>query len=143
MRLTASDIENAAPGEKTARLFDGGGLYLEIAPTGGKWWRIKYRFERKDKRLALGAYPAVSLADARERRDAAKRLLGQGVDPLAVRREGKARQAAEKLVAKDASRVYVAAAVDGAVEIWKGGAVMCLNPEEAVAVRDLLTKLTA
>lgn len=116
---------------------------MEIAPAGGKWWRLKYRFGGKEKRLSLGVYPEVSLADARERRDAARRLLAQGIGPGAVRREGKARQAAERLAAKDASKVYVAAALDGAVEIWKGGAVMCLKSEEAIAVRDLLIKLTA
>ena len=74
-RLTTGDIESAIPGEKNFRLYDGGGLYLEVAPTGGKWWRLKYRFERKDKRLSLGVYPEVGLMEAREWQDAAKKLL--------------------------------------------------------------------
>ncbi|OXJ21294.1 integrase arm-type DNA-binding domain-containing protein [Burkholderia sp. AU6039] len=81
MALTDVRIKNAKPGEKAIRLFDGGGLYLEIAPAGGKWWRLKYRFGGKEKRISLGVYPDVGLKDARERRDAARRLLTQGVDP--------------------------------------------------------------
>jgi Arm DNA-binding domain len=69
------------PGEKPIRLFDGGGLYLEVSPTGGKWWRLKYRFDGKEKRLSLGVYPDVSLKDARDRRDASRKLLADGIDP--------------------------------------------------------------
>ena len=59
MPLTDTAIRNARPGEKSVRLFDGGGLYLEVSPTGGKWWRLKYRFDGKEKRLSLGVYPDV------------------------------------------------------------------------------------
>jgi integrase len=62
-------------------LFDGGGLYLEVSPAGGKWWRLKYRYGGKEKRLSLGTYPDTGLADAREKRAAARRLLAAGVDP--------------------------------------------------------------
>lgn len=62
-------------------MFDGGGLYLEISPAGGRWWRLKYRFGGKEKRLALGVYPDVPLTMARSRRDDARRLLAQGIDP--------------------------------------------------------------
>jgi hypothetical protein len=72
MPLTDTAIRNAKPGKKPIRLFDGGGLYLEVFPTGGKWWRLKYRFEGKEKRLSLGVYPDVSLKDARDRRDASR-----------------------------------------------------------------------
>lgn len=75
MPLTASAIRNAKPGASARRLFDSLGLYLEIAPSGGRWWRLKYRHGGKEKRLSLGVYPAVSLAEARERRDDARRLL--------------------------------------------------------------------
>src|SRR5256885_5306578 len=78
MPLTDTAIRNAKPGEKPFRLFDGGGLYLEVSPTGGKWWRLKYRFNGKEKRLSLGVYHDVSLKDARDRRD--------GVEELPVRR---------------------------------------------------------
>jgi hypothetical protein len=63
--LTNTAIRNGKPGEKPFRLFDGGGLYLEVSPTGGRWWRLKYRFDGKEKRLSLGVYPDVSLKEAR------------------------------------------------------------------------------
>lgn len=78
--LTDKTIRNIKPTNKTQRHFDGGGLYLEISPAGGKWWRWKYRFGGKEKRLSLGTYPDTGLADARERRDAARKLLAAGVD---------------------------------------------------------------
>jgi integrase-like protein/Arm domain-containing DNA-binding protein len=73
-------IRNAKPGEKPVKLFDGGGLYLEVSPSGGKWWRLKYRFDGTEKRLSLGVYPDVSLKDARHRRDASRKLRADGID---------------------------------------------------------------
>ncbi len=67
MPLTQSQAVKATAREKTYRLFDSLGLYLEVAPSGGKWWRLKYRFQRKEKRLSLGVFPAVSLQAARLR----------------------------------------------------------------------------
>ncbi len=81
MPLTDTTIRNAKPGVKAIRLFHGGGLYLEVSPAGGKWWRLKYRFDGKEKRLSLGVYPDVSLKDARERRDEARKLLADRIDP--------------------------------------------------------------
>jgi integrase len=90
MPLTDTAIRNAKPSEKPIRLFDGGGLYLEISPAGGKWWRLKYRFAGKEKRLSLGVYPEIGLKEARDRRDEAKRLLGEGIDPSVERKVQKA-----------------------------------------------------
>ena len=90
MRLTDTAVRKAKPTDKTQRLFDGGGLYLEITPAGGKRWRQKYRFAGKEKLLALGVYPDVSLAEARERRDKARKLLANGVDPGQHRQAEKA-----------------------------------------------------
>lgn len=81
MPLSDTAIRKIKPSDRTQRLFDGGGLYLEVSPAGGKWWRQKYRFLGKEKRLAHGTYPDVSLADAREKRDSARKLLAAGVDP--------------------------------------------------------------
>lgn len=79
--LTDTAIRNAKSADKPVRLFDGGGLYLEIAPSGGKWWRLKYRFGGKEKRYSLGVYPEVTLATARKKRDEAREKLAAGIDP--------------------------------------------------------------
>lgn len=88
--LTDTAIRKAKPNDKTQRLFDGNGMYLELSPSGGKWWRLKYRFGGKEKRLSLGTYPDTSLADAREKRDAARKLLAAGIDPGEQRKAVKA-----------------------------------------------------
>ena len=93
MPLTDVSIRNAKAGYKTVKLFDERGLYLEIAPSGGKWWRLKYRFDGKEKRLSLGVYPDVSLKDARERRDSARKLVADGVDPSENRKAQKSAKA--------------------------------------------------
>lgn len=93
MPLTDTVIRKAKTSEKTRRLFDGGGLYIEISPAGGKLWRLKYRYSGKEKRLALGIYPEVSLAQARKRREAARELLADGIDPGEDRKIQKAAKA--------------------------------------------------
>ncbi|MEW6489347.1 MAG: integrase arm-type DNA-binding domain-containing protein [Thermodesulfobacteriota bacterium] len=90
MPLTDTAIRNAKPATKPRKLSDERGLYLEVAPSGGKWWRLKYRFGGKEKRLSLGVYPDVGLKDARDRRDDARKLLANGIDPGAVRKAEKA-----------------------------------------------------
>jgi integrase len=89
MPLTDTAVRNAKSGKKAVKLFDDRGLYLEVSPAGGKWWRHKYRFEGKEKRLSLGVYPDVGLKEARERRDDARKLLASGVDPGAHRKAQK------------------------------------------------------
>ncbi|MCG7399706.1 tyrosine-type recombinase/integrase [Caballeronia zhejiangensis] len=79
--LTDVAIKSAKPRDRSYRLYDTGGLYLELFPNGSKLWRWKYRFEGKEKRLAFGKYPEVGLKDAREKRDDARKLLRTGVDP--------------------------------------------------------------
>jgi integrase len=79
--LTALRVKNATPKEKVYRLFDSGGLYLQVMPTGARYWRLKYRYAGKEKSLAFGVFPEVSLAEARERRDIARRVLRDGSDP--------------------------------------------------------------
>lgn len=89
MPLTDKAIRAATHAEKTIRLFDAGGLYLELAPNGGKWWRFKYRYANKEKRVSLGVYPEVSLKDARDRRDEYRKLLANRVDPSEQRKAAK------------------------------------------------------
>ncbi len=93
MPLSDAQIRNAKPAEKPVRLFDGGGMYLEVSPSGGKLWRMKYRFEGKEKRLSFGAYPAVGLREARDKREEARKQLAQGIDPSAQKKALKAAKA--------------------------------------------------
>ena len=87
MPLTDTAVRNAKPDNtKTLRLKDERGLYLEIPPRGGKWWRLRYWIAGKENRLSLGVYPDISLKDARERRDEARRQIARGIDPSAVRK---------------------------------------------------------
>lgn len=89
MKLSDIKCRNTKPTDKTKRLSDGGGMYLEITPKGAKYWRMKYRFHGKEKRLAIGVYPEVSLTEAREKRDEARKLLREGIDPSFAKQEQK------------------------------------------------------
>ncbi|MDE2963355.1 MAG: integrase arm-type DNA-binding domain-containing protein [Acidobacteriota bacterium] len=90
MSLSDIAIRRARPGNKARKMFDGRGLYLEVAPRGGKYWRLKYRFAGKEKRLSLGVYPDVSLKEARQGCEDARRLLTREIDPSEHRRALKA-----------------------------------------------------
>jgi integrase len=89
MALTDPAVKNAKPAEKPYKLADGNGMYLLVSPAGAKYWRLKYRYSGKEKVLALGVYPKVTLRDARRRREEARDRLAQGVDPGAARKAGK------------------------------------------------------
>ena len=89
MALSDMKIRGAKTSDKQVKLFDGGGLFLLVTPSGGKLWRLKYRHEGKEKLLSLGAYPEISLADARQRRDEARKQVAHGIDPGAVRKAQK------------------------------------------------------
>lgn len=86
MALTDLALRNAKPKEKAYKLFDGGGLHLVVNPNGSRLWRLAYRFAGKPKQLAFGPYPTTSLADARQKREDAKKLLLDGRDPSAARK---------------------------------------------------------
>ncbi|MEF2515214.1 tyrosine-type recombinase/integrase [Klebsiella pneumoniae] len=89
MKLNARQVDAAKPKEKAYKLADGAGLYLEVVPSGSRYWRMKYRFNGKEKRMAFGVYPAVSLAQARALRDEAKKKLAEGIDPSFAKKEEK------------------------------------------------------
>jgi len=91
--LSDIQVKNAKPQTKQVTLFDGGGLFLLVTPTGGKLWRCKYRFDGKERLLSFGSYPELSLADARQRREDARKLLANDVDPGAVKKAQKASRA--------------------------------------------------
>jgi len=89
MPLTDMKVLKVKPQKKQITLFDGRGLFLLVTPHGGKLWRFKYRYEGKEKLLALGAYPEISLSDARQRREEARTQIAHGIDPGAVRKAQK------------------------------------------------------
>ena len=79
-KLSDVKIRAAKPQDKLYSISDGEGMFLEVSPKGGKWWRFKYRFNGKQKRLSLGTYPSTSLKVARDKRQQARELLASGVD---------------------------------------------------------------
>jgi hypothetical protein len=92
MGLSDLAIRNAKPRPKVYRLTDETGLYLSVTPSGGKLWRWKYRFAGQEKLMALGKYPEVTLAMARERLGEGRKQLAIGVDPMAQRKVDKTEQ---------------------------------------------------
>ena len=107
MALTDVAIRKAKPTDSPVRMFDGGGLYIEIVPSGGKWWRLKYRYAGKEKRLSLGTFPDTGLKAVRDARDSARKQLAAGVDPSADRK-------AEKEIA----RVAALSTLERAARAW-------------------------
>ncbi|CAJ3517785.1 phage integrase family protein [Burkholderia pseudomallei] len=89
MPLTDTTIRNTKPAEKPVKLFDGGGLFLLVTPAGQRYWRLKYRAAGKEKLLALGVYPEVTLATARRKRDEAREKLAAGIDPSEAKKAEK------------------------------------------------------
>jgi integrase len=89
MKLNDKKCKNAKPQEKPYKLSDGGGLYLLVTPDGSKYWRLKYRYLDKEKLMAFGVYPLITLAEARDKREEAKKQLAAGKDPASVKRADK------------------------------------------------------
>ncbi|MCX5812571.1 MAG: Arm DNA-binding domain-containing protein [Proteobacteria bacterium] len=137
--LNEKKINAAQPKDRVYRLFDGNGLFLFITPQGGKWWRFKYRFEGKAKMLSFGVYPEVSLNEARSRKDVARELLSQGIDPSELRKEEKERNKTERLEAERIPSVRIT--IEGKIEIWKGSNIMRFSKDEARFVANILNNL--
>lgn len=108
MPLTDSAIKAAKPKEKPYKLSDAHGMYLEITPTGSKLWRLKYRVGGKEKKLALGIYPVISLLQARQRRDEARQQLAEGTDPGLHKKTIRAAQKADQLTFETLAREWYA-----------------------------------
>ncbi|MGA4532265.1 tyrosine-type recombinase/integrase [Ectopseudomonas chengduensis] len=106
--LTDSAIKAAKPKDKPYKLTDGQGLYLEVTPSGSRLWRLKYRHSDKEKRLALGAYPALTLQKARQRREEARQQLADGIDPGEQKKAAKQAQRAEGLTFETLAREWYA-----------------------------------
>lgn len=105
MALTDIKVKTAKPKDKPYKLADGGGMYLLINTNGSKYWRMKYRFAGKEKMLSIGVYPDVTLADAREKRSEARKLLAAGGDPGEAKKEEKI---AQQMSLKIRSRLLLA-----------------------------------
>jgi hypothetical protein len=95
MPLTATAVKQAKAKEKPYKLSDEKGMFLLVNPNGSKYWRFKYRFAGKEKLFAIGVYPDVSLSDARDKRDDARKLLAHDVDPGVTKRHRKQAQVVE------------------------------------------------
>ena len=113
MALTDTEIRRSKPGGAPYKLSDGHGLYLLVKPKGGRLWRWKYRVEGKEKLMALGTYPELSLADARERHAKARKQLANGMDPMAQRM-------AEKTAVTVATEHTFQKIAERWLEHWKG-----------------------
>ena len=127
MPLTDTAIKNLKPQDKNAKLFDGEGLFLLVTPSGGKWWRLKYRFGGKEKLLSLGVYPEISLKEARRRRDEARSFVAQGIDPSQQRKEEKEVALAES---REQANTFEAVAQD-----WLGVYRHDLTPKHALKLQ--------
>ncbi len=135
MPLTDVSVRSAKATDKPAKLFDERGLFLLVAPSGGKWWRLKYRFEGKEKLLSLGTYPDTPLKLAREARDSARQLVAQGIDPSVQRKATKSAR-----IERDANSFEVIA------REWYASHGPTLAPSYSIKVirrfeRDLFPKL--
>jgi integrase len=126
MSLTDMKCRSARPQDRAVRLYDERGLYLEVSPSGGRWWRFKYRFAGREKRLSLGVYPDVDLKRARARCDDARKLVADGIDPSDQRKAAKLAVAAQ---AESAENTFEAIARE-----WQGRQAETWNPEHAIRV---------
>ena len=144
MSLTTAAIENARPGitssgrstTKPYKVGDSLGLYLQVNPTGGKWWRFKYRFGGREKGLSLGVYPDVSLAEARKTRDLFRAMLKEGNDPsehVQIERANRMADAARQIAA---TRFILDD--KGALTFRLGNRRLSLTPDETNSLRVFL-----
>ncbi|MFL9914868.1 integrase arm-type DNA-binding domain-containing protein [Paraburkholderia fungorum] len=126
--LTDMRIRKAKPMDKSYRLADGKGLYLEVMPNGSRYWRMKYRFGDKEKRAAFGVYPEVSLAQARERCLAARKLLASGIDPSEQKKEVKRARALEAVSSFEAvAREWFESQKDSWTDVYAGKVINSLE----------------
>ena len=136
MQLTPHAVEDFRPVDKPVKLYDGRGLFLLVSPGGAKWWRLKYRFAGREKQISLGVYPDVDLEEARARRDAARDLLADGIDPSEHRKTQHALELAEQARQIAATRFTLDS--DGALSFRLGNRQLLLTPAETTELRDFL-----
>ena len=140
--LTPLEVENAKPQEKEYKLSDGGGLYLLVTPSGGRLWRFNYRFEGKRKTLCLKSYPDRSLEEARIIHKEARQLLANAVDPSELHRQLATVEKMERAEFQTThKRASVRIDIDGNIEIWKGRNSIRLSNDEALFIKNQISKL--
>jgi Arm DNA-binding domain len=132
--LEDEQIRGIQPVARPFKLTDGRGLYLLVMPNGSRYWHYKYRLDGKQKTLALGVYPKVSIDAARTGRDEARTILANGGDPMAAKREAVKQKGTEK-VALPTFRLSMAG---DAITIQTRDETLKLTPEQTVAVRSFL-----
>ena len=141
-KLSAIQVKQAKPQDKTYKLADGKGLNLEVRPNGSKYWRLSFRYQQKQKTLALGVFPVVSLADARVSALEAKKLIHKGVDPSVYKRQQKAisselsfKPIAEQWFKKESGRW----SKDHASKVWRSLKVDAFQHLGDMPIKDIKT----
>ena len=136
MKLTDEVIGTAPVGNKPIKLFDGHGLFILLTPAGHKWWRFKYRFAGKEKKVSLGVYPKVSIAEARTKHAALRTMLDEGTDPSTFVQAERAEQNVEAARLLAPTRLMLDS--DGALSFRMRTRVVSLNPAETAELRAFL-----
>lgn len=132
MKLTDILVRSLKPGEKLIRKYDGGGLCICVTPKGSKYWQLSYRFNHKPQTYSIGSYPIISLKEAREMRDAAKKLLASGTDPNAEKKRVKS-----ELLARDTE---FKSTVESVANEWFERHALKITDRRAKALRSILDK---
>jgi hypothetical protein len=134
--LTEKLIESLAPRPRSFIIGDGGGLYLQIEPSGKKVWRMAYRRDHKETSISFGPYPDVSLTEARQHRDDTRRLIAEGVDPVELKREKEKRERANQ---QPRPRLRMSMSEDGSLTIEKPTGRLTFNLAQVDALRSFLS----
>lgn len=135
-QLTERAIAGLKPTARPAKYGDGLGLFLLVNPTGSRWWRFRFRFNRKQNTLSLGTHPNVSLEQARGLRDQYRALLANGLDPANHHKAERAEQVRQREEQRDAARFLVDSA--GALSVRLGNRIVLLSPAETADLRAFL-----
>ena len=135
MKPDSKALAALEPKDKPYKTGVGGGLYLEVTPNGSKLWRFKYYFERQERRLALGAFPAVTLDQATKARDEARTMIQAGTDPAAKR---KAERASRAILRPKAKSFRLVMTLEKSLTIETPRQILSLTPEQTAAVRAFL-----
>ncbi|MBU6504058.1 MAG: integrase arm-type DNA-binding domain-containing protein [Betaproteobacteria bacterium] len=139
--LEPASIKELQPSLKQYKVAAGGGLYLLVMPTGAMYWRLKYRFNGKEKLLSLGIYPEVGIDEARAKRDDARELLINGIDPSELAQKAREADRNERMRVKAANRFTLGD--DGALQLQLGRRSLTLTPKETHDLCNFLQALPA